>query len=501
MKNLINKLLIPGIIVVIIITLFTIYSKQKTQANGNSSKNALTTINALTKLLSEKSPYFDMNKDRVVRKIDSVITLIDSKKTHTETELFNTIEHIISELGDRHALVKTLNPPKDKKRYYLPFALAPLQKNRVIALQQLPKLKYSFYLKNYPFLTAIEGEDIVKFIYRQDVSNKYAPSSSRLSLGVEKMNEFYQINHDFNLGDSIKLTFSDKDKVKDTILYISLIDYKTKWRELNIHFPIQEKTKESYNSLQTTYDNDIAYIKIPEMFDVSNNKLFFKWLSEYMNTIKNSNGLIIDIRNNSGGKRDLINFFSNYFIKPDNYSIANYATYKPELTPIIQESLNKRSLYQLNHFDIHLQKSIEQKTPSKLKDYSNDLGYSDLYYMVLKHNDAFDNYYFYNKPVYILINEKTFSAASVFASSFKGLDNITIAGVKTDGSSGLAQSYELNGFELKFSHMLSFQKNGDLFDGIGTEPDLKITRSIDQILGHDDHQLNALLTKIPQNHN
>jgi hypothetical protein len=47
--------------------------------------------------------------------------------------------------------------------------------------------------------------------------------------------------------------------------------------------------------------------------------------------------------------------------------------------------------------------------------------------------------------------------------------------------------------------MLSFQKNGDLFDGVGTDPDIEIKRSIDQILSLEDHQLNVLLTKIRTN--
>ncbi|MEM5566941.1 S41 family peptidase [Psychroserpens sp. AS72] len=501
MKNRINNLLIVLFVIVIFITFLNIFSCQKNSKINDGALDELTLINTVSVLLSENSPYYDINANRVKSKIDSIKKVIHRKGVIHEDELLAHIKHIISELGDRHASVKILDQKLAQEKYYLPFALAPWQKDQVIALKQLPKLKYSNYLEQYPFLMDIEGESIKDFIYRNDILNKYAPYQSRMSLGVEKMNEFYKIGKGYKVNDSVRLKFSNKDKTKDTLVYVNLVTDKTKWRERYKPLFLNEKNIESYNVLGESYANGIEYLKIPEMFDSNDDKMFFKWLEIYMNNIKNSNGLIIDIRNNSGGKRDLINFFSNYFIKPNEYHIANYARYKSKLTNDIEKSLNRRSLYKLNHFNENIQASILQKTPSELKDKSKYHNYSDLYYMVLENNQLFNNYYFYDKPVYILVNEKTFSAASVFASSFKGLGKIVLVGVNTDGSSGLSRSYEMNGLELKFSHMLSFQNSGKLFDGVGTEPDLEITRSEDQILGLEDHQLDVLLAKIFKNHN
>ena len=101
-------------------------------------------------------------------------------------------------------------------------------------------------------------------------------------------------------------------------------------------------------------------------------------------------------------------------------------------------------------------------------------------------------------PIYILINERTFSAASVFAGALKGAPNITLVGVRSDGSSGLSKKYRLphSQIEVKLSTMLSFQRDGHLFDGNGTGPDLVVERSLDQIMGKEDFQLNYLLDKI-----
>ncbi|WFO15640.1 S41 family peptidase [Cellulophaga baltica 4] len=102
--------------------------------------------------------------------------------------------------------------------------------------------------------------------------------------------------------------------------------------------------------------------------------------------------------------------------------------------------------------------------------------------------------FYYNRPVYILANEKTFSAASVFVSAFKGLPNIKIVGVTTDGSSGNSEWVDLPNSKLfgKISTMVSFQKDGQILDGYGTEPDIKIERDINQILWQSDTQLEKL---------
>ena len=101
----------------------------------------------------------------------------------------------------------------------------------------------------------------------------------------------------------------------------------------------------------------------------------------------------------------------------------------------------------------------------------------------------------YKRQVYILANENSFSAASVLVSTLKGLPNIKIVGVNTDGSSGNSERFELPNSELrgKISTMVSFQKDGKILDGIGTEPDIVIERNLDQIFMKEDYQLNKLL--------
>lgn len=101
----------------------------------------------------------------------------------------------------------------------------------------------------------------------------------------------------------------------------------------------------------------------------------------------------------------------------------------------------------------------------------------------------------YSKPIYILVNENSFSAATVFTTAFKGLPNVKIVGVTTDGSSGNSINIYLNNsnIRVKVSTMLSFQRNGKTLDGNGTEPDIYIPIDLEQVFTGKDTQLQKLV--------
>jgi len=120
--------------------------------------------------------------------------------------------------------------------------------------------------------------------------------------------------------------------------------------------------------------------------------------------------------------------------------------------------------------------------------------FSSPYYMVMKH----DPKRFLDIPIYILCDEFSFSAASILVSVFKGLPNVTICGITTNGSSGRSNYFYLthSGIRLKLSTMLSFQRNGHPLDGYGTQPDIFLDRDEKQVLGQQDTQLIRLMELI-----
>lgn len=124
-------------------------------------------------------------------------------------------------------------------------------------------------------------------------------------------------------------------------------------------------------------------------------------------------------------------------------------------------------------------------------------------YMIHKtgpgHNDFSEPfpYYFYpagkghlrwDKPVMVLTNRATFSAANNFVSIMKGLPQVTICGATTGGGSGMPFNSELpNGWSIRFSACSILDAEGRVTE-FGVEPtpgyalDMDVTS---QLSGHD----------------
>jgi len=82
-------------------------------------------------------------------------------------------------------------------------------------------------------------------------------------------------------------------------------------------------------------------------------------------------------------------------------------------------------------------------------------------------------YYYYDKPVVILMDRRNFSACDIFLGAFKGWKNVTLMGQPSGGGSGCRESYRLYNSQINIylSSMASFRPNGKLYDGNGIQPD------------------------------
>ena len=309
----------------------------------------------------------------------------------------------------------------------------------------------------------------------------------------------------------VKLTLSDDLFQNDTTLIVPVIDKSERQRPWDEKFEIDYLfiEDEDFNQPEIidglfSLDDNIAYIKLPEMVSKDEAPLLFEKVNSFMKSIQNnSEALIIDVRANSGGTRDLLYEFAKYLIHPDSIHIVNIVKQRGPL-PLpkdYQESLHSRFLYSFSELDDREQK----KATDFLKNFKpiyelDETKYSEYYFGILNGEKLSATQFYYNRPVYILANEKTFSAASVFVSAFKGIPNIKIVGITTDGSSGNSDWVDLPNSKLfgKISTMVSFQKNGKVLDGYGTTPDIKIERDMSQVLWRSDTQLEELKVLIKE---
>lgn len=417
----------------------------------------------------------------------------------------------IGRMGDRHAYIKGYDLPES---LYFPISFAPFHNNILVLDYIREQRAYQYWKKDFPYLKSIDGIPIEQIISKVLPRDALAPEASYFTRAVRELRDietvFSLMGRDLPNPLSIALT---NDQGGDTTVSIDLVpedqkgmmwDERFKNKYFFFDYDDEQRNNKAILSQFFSMKALVGYIQITSMVGRDGNPVFFDLLNTFMTQAKQSAAIIIDVRDNGGGNRDLIQELAGYFVHPDSIYVGNVTKQRGmlPLSKALQEELSSRYLLSANQLKAKEKRAAEAFMTSFTPMYDlNDKTFSEYYYYVLNGKKLSKSKYYYDKPIYILANERTFSAASVLVSVFKGLPNITVVGVNTDGSSGNSQRFELpnSGLRGKISTMVSFQKDGQILDGIGTAPDIVFERDIPQILFRSDYQLERLLELIRNN--
>jgi hypothetical protein len=239
-------------------------------------------------------------------------------------------------------------------------------------------------------------------------------------------------------------------------------------------------------------DGNVGYLKIGSMQD---SPAFAAWLVAAMADLRETRGLVIDVRENSGGSRlPLRTLFPYFMASSDQPRIANVAKYRltPDDPPGAPDGyLADRFLYpkDASVFSAEEKEAIARFAARFEPEWNPPAeGFSEWHYFVLSRRSAPGGVYHYQAPVVVLVDDGSFSATDVFAGAFKGWRNTTIMGVATAGGSGRPRHFVLPRSDLsgRFSSMASFQPSGLLYDGHGIEPDVLAAATRDDWFGASD---------------
>lgn len=494
---------------IIFSTLITLYCNAQKSPEYLTKIQIQEDITLLDEILQNTSSYQGLNGYEYKKDFDVFLANTEAQNvTKYNFQLF--LSKTIGKIGDRHSYIKG---DRSQDSLYLPMAFAPLNDNVVVLDYDRNKKEFSFWNMEFPYLKSINKIPIEKLLYQILPEDILAPKEAHTTRAVRELRDIENVFNSLNidLPNPLPITLVNENNNEKSIL-IDLVKKDKKGRLWDERFKtklfflpeVQFNEPEIIEQCFSIKSN-IAYIKIFKMLDSEESPLFFKYLPSFMQKIKKTDALIIDVRDNGGGSRDLIQELASFIVHPDSLYVVNAARQRGEL-PLnneLKERLHNRYLFSKNELDFREQNAVDSfmihfKPMYNLDSYS----FSDYYYYVLNGQKITNDNYRYNKPIYILANERSFSAASILVSVFKGLPNIKIVGVNTDGSSGNSQRFELpnSGLKGKISTMVSFQKNGQVLDGIGTAPDIIIERNLDQIFFKEDYQLNELnriiITKI-----
>lgn len=458
-------------------------------------------LDVLTELLNQKSSYVYLNGYDFRRDFENYRKNLKDSASVEDLGMFLTAS--IGKIGDRHSNVRGYHL---KDSLYLPFAYAPIG-GKVLVLRQNKDVEYEILYPQFPYLKAINGIDINLFLSEIVPKDIKAPKEAYFKNAVRNVNAVqrnYVLLHK-DLPRQMRLTLTNAEFQNDTVLTLAPILRSEKLPTWDDKFSKEYGLLKSsdYNKPEVisrlfSLKEEIAYIHVPAMIGIKSAPLLLEKLQSFMASIKNeSKALIVDVRDNGGGTRDLTYEFAKYFIHPDSVYIVNVTQQRGTipLSDKLERRLESRRLFPRSVLDAN---EIEEankflKTFRPIYDLPKEK-YSEYHFGIFNGKKRSEQSFYYDKPIYILANERTFSAASVFVSVFKGIPNIKIAGVRTDGSSGNNEPFSLPNSELtgRISTMVSFQKNGKTLDTYGTEPDIPIERDEDQILGKRDTQLEKL---------
>jgi hypothetical protein len=415
-----------------------------------SSEAIAADLDQLQKILETESSYLHLKGLDLNTEIEKIKN--ELKGGATITELGLKLEKLIGSIGDRHSKVKGfIEPPKT---HALPFALAPLSgKDQIaVALLKTDNNQYKLFLKKYPYLKSIDNMGLTEVIDKINPRQQHAPKEAKFYRGLTELKDISKLY--YRLGkpvpEKIAFTFSNGKNEKTVLLAPVAKSENMGWSDRShesIYAIAEQANTHGLASIFRKIKGDIAYIRIPAMWG----------LDDFPNLFETFNQEMFNFKDSKQG-RHLYDYDSEHLTDKDRKAI-----------------------------DLFMKDFKEEWV------YDKDQ-YTDYYYMVFNH-DKGKNHYYYNKPVYILVNERCFSAASVLTTALNGLGKVKITGIRTDGSSGRSRKFYLknSGLEIKLSTMISFQRNGKTLDTNGTLPDIEIERDMQQILGKRDTQLEKLI--------
>lgn len=227
---------------------------------------------------------------------------------------------------------------------------------------------------------------------------------------------------------------------------------------------IENRENKDSNMTLEELDDGIAIIKIKEM--VSGEKLDEdkKTFQRFLDNKDKYNKLIIDIRDNVGGSMDYWQSFLLPELLTEDKSVTNYMFFKDgEKTKEILE-LEKVSVESIENINLD---ELELSNKENLNEFSY---YREDPIEIKAKGDGFSG------QIFLLTNEKVFSAAEGLASFVKNTGIATIVGTNTGGDGitlGLVNDVLPNsGFVFTYTNTLGYGPDGSINEEEKTKPDI-----------------------------
>lgn len=395
------------------------------------------------------------------------------------------VQKLIQHLGDSHAQVPGW-------RDLLPRRYSPVR----IGIEG--NLGFAFWPDRrqlvdpgHPHIRAIDGLPLAQWLDRAGdiASGPYASRSQRLVRALEMMRYVGYMRRELGLADAPEITFelvsADGEAARTVAVpVVGTLEHDGK----AFHLPGQSRLM----------DGGIGYLRIHSQDDKALSASLDGWMQRFHDT----RALIVDARQCGGGTRDNLDALFPYLMAPeDGVYIPNVAKLR---IPAGVADFDPTD--QLKVADKAMQYRRDPTTPSA---HAQALAaflarftpqwqppenqFTDWYFSAY---EALPGKPFYDRPVYVLMDWGAGSAGDIFLSTFKSWRNVTLVGTPSNGRSGNSIPFVLphSGIAARLSTMASFQKTGELYDGVGVAPDIVMEAVMSDWLGETDTILDRVRT-------
>lgn len=432
-----------------------------------TNQEALEDLDQLEQLIKQKYAYAFLNEINVHEEIQTIKNvLLDSISTYN---FALEIGKLLNKFGDGHTRIHNV---KFYRHGILPFAVKPFN-GKVICLKNGKLLN-----EEYPFLYAINDIKVSKLL---EISDTYF--TSKASPQYQNRAKVVRLNR---IGEILRLANAKYSELK-----VELVskDGQTTSEVMAMGKPAKRSITVPF---EVKHFEDIGYLRIKSMVPLNDETSFMTKIDE----LKNTKGLVIDVRDNGGGLRDILLKLAPHFInKKQGFVVGNVAQLRTDKISK-NHDLSDRYLYQKD--DAYFKEDMKLKLKTWSRDFSKNVKlkdslYSSDYYLYI---ESLEKPYFANTPTVVLMNEGCYSATDIFLSTFKEIDGVTLVGTPSGGGSGRSKRYKLKNslIEIRLSSIVSFQPNGSLYDGVGVYPDIQVPQSrIFDLLKETDTQLEFAL--------
>lgn len=443
-------------------------------------------LDYLEHILTNCFAYLEIRDVDYRRALDAIRNSLDAE---TPLNLFQLqIAKLISLFCDGHADV-TSSPGSYLPKGYAPY-VAGHHKGRVYLYD--PR-QSEFIDREFPYVTVIDGKPIDEWLKvagyivvkesrqwhrRQALRNLGLVNYIRAELGLDQKPEI-----------TLQLESEDEQRFRETTVSVQ---------------PRMPRAR-SFPHGETRRIEDVGYLRIPQM---TTSRRFLDGLDVWMEQFRDTNGLIIDLRGNSGGSKHVLFRLFPYFMPPDApMRILEMSVYRkpmdlPRPNPggFMRSDMSGQPVTSSRWNSDAKRRIVSDFIDNFQTEWPLPKGkFSEWHVVAL---DASENpkAYYYDKPLVILQDSGSFSASDIFLGAFEDHPHTTLMGEPSGGGNGWQEVFYLpnSGVGLVLCQSAKFRPNGKLYDGEGITPDIILEATPDDIFGKTDTVLETAVKQLSE---